>query len=484
MSDKNLPDANAIPDAIQWHEGMLLSPHHFQQQAARFESLLQYQTAAASPFHWGVQQFACKVEKDELIVTQLVAVMPDGLVVSYDNRKDGYLKLDLKLAPEQEPASTQTYYESEQGEELQPERNQQKFPMMVHLTVNRDRSVSRQGELGRYRAINGELVPDENLSPNERQLTIPRLRPRLVLNPESELHLQYVGFPLVKINFINGSYSFNNGVDTPTEFIEPCLAVTKESPLGKMCQEVVQKVREKAKFLITQSQSPTRSMGLAVLLDHRTMLQNLIAPLFSFEAALDSEVSHPYQLYLSLCSLAGHIAGIGSDLGQGKFPPKYDHNDLHATFRIVRDFINCVLDRAISISYETIPFKYDHESRTFTLKFRPEWKKQRLVIGLRGYSGTSEMDLLKWGEDCLIAPKDKMHDVRKDRVLGVDRKQIDREGDLVQISGTVLFALREDSEYLKPNTELQIFNPGSRTGDLQPSEIVLYVPKKADAEKK
>ena len=47
--DSILP-ASDIPEAIQWHEGMLLAPQHFQQLAWRQETLLHYATLAASPF--------------------------------------------------------------------------------------------------------------------------------------------------------------------------------------------------------------------------------------------------------------------------------------------------------------------------------------------------------------------------------------------------------------------------------------------------
>ncbi|HVA64451.1 MAG TPA: hypothetical protein VNF74_12055, partial [Terriglobales bacterium] len=45
-----VPELREIPEAIQWHEGMLLSPQHFQQQAARWEGLLQSALLAQNPF--------------------------------------------------------------------------------------------------------------------------------------------------------------------------------------------------------------------------------------------------------------------------------------------------------------------------------------------------------------------------------------------------------------------------------------------------
>src|SRR5262249_28543467 len=48
--------ARDLPAAIQWYEGMLLAPQHFQQSSLRQEALLAYHLAALSPYHWGVSR--------------------------------------------------------------------------------------------------------------------------------------------------------------------------------------------------------------------------------------------------------------------------------------------------------------------------------------------------------------------------------------------------------------------------------------------
>jgi type VI secretion system protein ImpJ len=46
-----------IPDLIQWHEGLLLTPQHFQQLSSRVESLIQALPGWYMPFYWGVRTF-------------------------------------------------------------------------------------------------------------------------------------------------------------------------------------------------------------------------------------------------------------------------------------------------------------------------------------------------------------------------------------------------------------------------------------------
>lgn len=46
---------STIPDAILWHEGMLLRPEHFEQMTSRQELLLQHH-ASSAPFAWGISR--------------------------------------------------------------------------------------------------------------------------------------------------------------------------------------------------------------------------------------------------------------------------------------------------------------------------------------------------------------------------------------------------------------------------------------------
>ncbi|MBN2124458.1 MAG: type VI secretion system baseplate subunit TssK, partial [Deltaproteobacteria bacterium] len=58
-------DARDLPEAIQWHEGMLLAPQHFQQLSLRSEELLNYFTMMFNPFYWGVRRI--RVDESLLI---------------------------------------------------------------------------------------------------------------------------------------------------------------------------------------------------------------------------------------------------------------------------------------------------------------------------------------------------------------------------------------------------------------------------------
>ena len=132
--------ARDVPPAIQWHEGMLLAPQHFQWLSQRQESLLHYQSSNISPFHWGIRHLEVDTVKlvDGLFrVLELEAVMPDGLVVSYSAGEGPDLVFDLT--------------------QLADIRQK---PAMVHLAV-----VARSRGLAlaeRYAFEESQPVPDEN----------------------------------------------------------------------------------------------------------------------------------------------------------------------------------------------------------------------------------------------------------------------------------------------------------------------------------
>ena len=100
-------NAYEIPDAIQWHEGLLLTPQHFQQLSFRHEALVQYGTSLFAPFCWGVRRFkhhAISLPSGKLRVLELEAVMPDGLVVVHglhDSGRDDVLEIDLSSQAEE-----------------------------------------------------------------------------------------------------------------------------------------------------------------------------------------------------------------------------------------------------------------------------------------------------------------------------------------------------------------------------------------------
>jgi type VI secretion system protein ImpJ len=445
-------NAKEIPNSIDWHDGLLLTPQHFQQMSLRQEALLQYNTAMIAPFYWGIRYL--KIEEPNLFrglvqIKHIEAVMPDGLVVSY-----------------------------REGDDLQPEHSLQvdlnnnkeikRTPMKVYLAVAPQSHQMSKGEQARYRFHDGEPVADEYTG--EGKVRIRRLVPQLRLIVARTPPQETVNFPLMEVEYKNESF-------VQTDYIPPLLIVTSnqrlglQSQLGIDCERIANTVRDKAQELAGQAESQSSSGAMRLDLETKSWIRSLSASLPHLEAILSTEASHPFPIYLALCSMAGHLAALGANLVPDK--PSYKHYDLRATFQPVIKFIEQAIQEGLTSSFSSHLFTYHDE--VYDIKFESDWMNRRLVISLRGRPGISTDELIQWGEECLIGSQEHLQSMKQKRILGAKRSHIKRDGDLVPPKDVVLFSLKADPEFIEPDQMLQIFNRGAHRDAARPVEIVLHV---------
>ncbi|PYS24129.1 MAG: type VI secretion system baseplate subunit TssK [Acidobacteria bacterium] len=438
--------ANNIPDAIQWHEGLLLTPQHFQQLTLRHESLVQYSTSLSTPFCWGLRRFkhdAISLPAGKFVVQELEAVMPDGLLVWHDSQAATSLEVDL------------TKYAEKMIDQ----------PVTVYLAVVADQNGSSNDELNKYEPFKRKR--DDASGGNGRDIY--RLRPRLSLLVK-DVPKKYIGFPLARVSH-KESFSLDE------KFIPPLVAIPIQSTAGEadvvaaarlaeMCSAMAKKIRKRAMYLADEERTAAQGTTSRSDVTSRVML-SLVAGLPAFEAMLKIGVAHPLAVYLALCAVAGQLTVLGKEM----LPPSfnaYDHNDLYATFKPLLDFIRRSLDEGVPLSYKSFPFVF--EEGVFHLHFDGSWTNKRLALGIRRPHGMSDDYLIKWGESCLIASQGRLEAIRENRIRGAVRKHVERMGDVVPGKGVALFSLTADEDFIKPDEMLQIFNDGSR-----PAEIVLHV---------
>ena len=434
--------ARDVPPAIQWHEGMLLAPQHFQWLAQRQESLLHYHASAVSPFHWGIRHLEIDTVKlvDGLFrVIELEAVMPDGLVVSYSAGDGPDLTLDLTQL-----ADIKTK------------------PALVQLAV-----VARTRGLAlaeRYSFEESTPVPDENTGEGDLPLLV--LQPRLQLIAGDEPAPKYISFPLAQVQYEHEVY-------TRTRFEPPMLRVAPGSALHGLCSAVTTRLREKAAVLADQARS-TADAHAPQRLETKLQIHCLVGELPAFEAILGSGAAHPFQLYAAFCALLGHVAGVSRSL----IPPpldRYDHNDLMATFEQVRASISRALDEGIHEAYVAYPFTKDGEE--FRLFFDPDWMTRPLVLGVRAPVGMPAREMAAWVAACIVGSRSQVESLRDRRMTGARRKPIEADADLVPASGVTLYALTADPEFITPGEDLIVLRPGE-SSVRSPEQIVLYIRKR------
>lgn len=446
-------EAKDIPEAIQWHEGMLLTPQHFQQLAIRNEALLHYHVQTASPWHWGIRRL--RIDPVLLIdgifrVLELEAVLPDGLLVVHHHDLEHALEFSL----------------AGRGEELRGK------PGMIHLAVPASRPGNALGgALPRYASVEGAPVTDENTGDSE--LIIPRLRPRFTLLLTDNPPAKYRAFPLAGIAYRNETF-------TLTDHIPPTLRVAPRTELWDLCAVVARRIREKAVFLSDRITSPATPVKGPKALETRLLLHMLVSGLPTFEALLNTGASHPFPLYLALCGLVGNMAGIGTD----HIPPvlaTYDHNHPRKNFEQAREYIFRMIDEGIRESHIGIPF--DFNNGAFSIRMRPEWMEDPLVVGIQRRPGTSDHDMVEWMEACLIGVEAAVESMRERRILGARRQRVDGDGELVPATGTLLFHVSVEPAFIRADETLRVFNASDPAARRGPLEIVLYVRNKPLASK-
>jgi len=430
----------SIPDLIQWHEGLLLTPQHFQQLSSRVESLIQALPAWYVPFYWGVRSFdydPTDFTAGILTVRTLDAVMPDGLHVSVGG--DQELQLDLRP--------------------LTPVLRQS--PTLVHLAMplanGHPQSVQH-----RFSSYEGEAVVDETTG--EGSVSIPRLRPQLSLIAGHQPPARFTSFPLIEVRCEGETF-------LPTPFTPPSLHVTSSSGLGRKCAEVAETLRTKAMELAERAILAPQSPFAA---EARAQLHALVNALPSFEAVLRTEAAHPCTLYVEACRLAGQVAILSRGLLPPVFPA-YVHNDPRKSFDHVLHFIAQAVEEGVPDTVRRFAFEQDDEA--FRLTADPAWTGafalgsfSRIVLAVR--SDADAEKVVTWGENCVIGGINAIASLLNRRVLGLKRLHAEHIGELRPPRGMHLFELTPDATVLPDGDDLVVLGSSA---DVRPDALYLYV---------
>ncbi len=447
-------DLNSVPSLIQWHEGMLIGPHHFQQSFLRQEGLLSYHIQNIIPYYWGIQEL--EIDKGLLVngifqVSKLQAVLPDGLEVHFVSNEQSKLKIDLN--------------------DYKEEIRKKDLTIQVAIPVKKiDQSISK-GELNRYNSIKGDLISDYNTGDNS--ILIPRLVPAVTLIAVDELSAKYSGFPLAKVSFKDANF-------TVTDYIPPGLSISSLSKIEEIGKKVIQQLREKANYLSEKIQATSSATGLPMVLETKDTIRCVVMALPYLEAVLRSPRLHPFSLYQAMALVVGNLASLDRSFIPPILEP-YDHNNLLRIFTTVYDYIIRVTEQGIQEKYTVFSFSYDADEYSFKIDLKEEWIKPNMIIGIRGQPGMNLSDVKEWLDKCVIGSESMLPSMRERRISGVRRNRIEGNENLVPLRGVLLFSLTMDNKFVTAGENLCIINPANQvTGTLRADEIVLYV----DNEKK
>lgn len=440
-----------IPYNINWHEGMLLSQHHFQQNDLRNFRVLASQLKLLSSNHFGVRHLrtdTVALSEGMYRIREIEAVFPDGLIFSYFPSKSALKPLEINL-------------------NAVMENGQNECTVYLVIAESSDDVSPILGSPARYYSIDGDLVSDDNFKENE--VRIPRLFPNAFLYVGDNIPELCIGFPLCKIIRLDGVFQVKNW--TP-----PCFFIERHFPLWERCEKLAISIREKAVYL---SEKMKYSASESTAFDSRRILEQIITIIPGFEALVYSNEIRPYELYQELSRVLGAVSVlIPTDIIPVVQP--YNHNDIDSCLYKV---INLIEHYTSSIERGFAVSSFKRKERFFYRYMSIEdiegASSGKIYVGIRA-DNTSISNVELWMNEAIIVSDFALEKVRNKRIKGCKRKILSQDmvAKILPGVGVVLFEIEKDPNFIKAEENLHIFNPGNKS-NVQPSEIMLYIPREA-----
>ena len=437
---------------VQWHEGMLLSPQHFQQEQVYRDNERMHQLALSGPYYWGLVSLDYEptgLLSGKLRLRTCYGIMPDGLVVNYQEKLDGEVIIDLTQSVNLELSGAVA---------------------TVHLVVPvRDKGAAhQQAEIQRFDSLpSGELVVDENTGENG--VEVCRLRPRYSLFVGDVPPSKYISMPLMRVR------KENDGTFKATDYVPPLRQfhttdVKSADVMFTNLERLVQAVRQKAIQLSGMASSDATGLSRTMRAKKRELSEILGSVLPTLELMLSAEV-HPFTAYTTFCESIGRLAKITSNPVPPKLPP-YDHNDLRSSFNAV---IACFANLVNTIKSQFRMLRFDLEDEMFSIELVKQENSDVVTIEVRGEKDATEKSLTEFIQSARIVCQSKLADADQKRLLGARRKVLVKpifESDSDQ--ERVVVVLNASDPFVRFGERLVITSAKQKKIGAKPESIWLY----------
>lgn len=328
---------------IVWNEGMLLTPHHFQQWDNYFEDQLSSRVQSILQYDYGIIDLQVNneaVANGNFQLTSCRAVMQDGLIVNVP---------DVEGVPDLRPV----------GDHFHPEQER----LGVHLAIPAKKMGEANFQANGAKANpnlrflqEGALVKDETSGTNEQPLAYAKSNFRLIFDDEVR-----DGFTSLKIAELQRTPT--GQLKIADDYIPPILKVSASVWLTNMLRQMVE-------ILITKSGSlgEQRRQSRASLADFTTsevavfwLLHTVNSSIPTMAHYFRSPLVHPEKLYLEMASLVGKLMTFSTDYNP-KDIVKYDHDDLYFTFSNLSAVLKELLETVIPSRCVPIPLEKTRET--------------------------------------------------------------------------------------------------------------------------
>ncbi len=323
---------------IVWNEGMLLTPHHFQQWDNYYEELLNSRARSMMQHDYGVLEMQVNNEaiaNGEFQLTMFRGVLTDGLMVNVP---------DAEGVPPMRPVGKHFRVEAEK--------------LGVHLAIPA-KKIGEANFQANGAPVNGNIrflqeaanAKDETTGQNEQPLAFAKSNLRIIFDDELR-----DGFTSIKIAELERTTT--GQIKLSDDYIPPILKITASNWVVNMLRQLVE-------ILITKSASlgEQRRQSNASLADFTTsevavfwLLNTINASIPTMAHYFRSPVLHPEKLYLEMAQLVGKLMTFSLE-----YHPRdivhYDHDDLHFTFNSLSLQLRELLETVIPSRCVAIPLE-------------------------------------------------------------------------------------------------------------------------------
>jgi len=423
---------------VQWHEGMLISPQHFQQANNYMQMIIGQSCATCSPFYYGL--FDLRIDSASLS-SGLIRVMKarglfqDGLFFDFDITKDEPLELNLS-----------EYFST----------NHAAVKIYLAVPSRRCGENTMKGEMARYYSSEMLNISDENTGNNP--INIPILKPKLKLLTESQVDGRYQSFPIIEIE-----KSLEGGI-VMTPFAAPFLSLIEHAKVLYMCRDIVQAIREKIAYFSDREENFDQNQSEESL----TNLRLLIMSVLPLESILKVKGLHPFEIFKCCMQTVAGIIAVNPNRMIPRLPI-YDHNNINESFHQLYTYALDILNN-LKQKYSII--RFIRNSNSFSLNMKSEWlKSPEIVIGIQKPFSLSSDDMLTWINGLQIASESMLIAIKDKRVLGAERRIVERGQYITQPAGMTAIAVKTQSAYIQANEKLFL---SSTVSHIIPEEVVLY----------
>lgn len=372
-----------LVEPLQWSEGMMLSPQHFQQNDIYWHQMLWHQMAQLQPYYWGLVDIDVEtdeIKKGKLSIKGLQCVMPDGLVVQYPAvGQEETLSVDVSENPSMKAVGNT-------------------IKVFLTVPIRSEGSASPNSDIRRYLPVNGNTVLDENTGLGT--LNVRRLRPlvEIFVGNNEDIPGKYHAIPLFELRRTQDGFSL-------TDYHPPLLRFSasqflKEQSLDERLREMIRRMRSKALSLAGVEKESQQS-AMPVNHRYRTIIRSLVAALPPLEVLIESDNAHPFNVYQALAALDGEVAGIKANLLPSP-PEKYRHNDIEGGFAKMISSIEKTVD-SLQLAYTAQHFTLDEQTGNFSIQLDKDIKTRFLDIEIRPRPGQNPRQIANWISQSRIA---------------------------------------------------------------------------------